>query len=378
MNVLGKNFLKTVLIAAALSCLAVRGAGAAEAAGGAETGAPHILTPYQTSNFSVWDNDERESFSMMGTAYYQGLTQENYNSERQALYNLEGGFTSVTMEVGHLDGERTGGATLYLYMDGALTQTLELTSDMITKKLELDVTGVRQLRLDQEGSDAAYGYANVTGYGGHIFTMEMTQVPSVYSSGIYTYSCRDCGYSYAELVEEQEECVPYLQPYQTENLYSIETTEDPLDCFYVMGKAYYYGVIPSNYNSAREALYNLGQQYSSVTFTVGHMDNERTGGGVLQVFGDGNLMKEIQLTSDMLSQEVTINTEGVTQLKLSYNASDSNYPIFDMRYEAKTVRQHEFTSEVILEATASTTGICTYTCVNCGATYNEVIPALGN
>ncbi|MFS6555632.1 NPCBM/NEW2 domain-containing protein, partial [Parabacteroides distasonis] len=182
--------------------------------------------------------------------------------------------------------------------------------------------------------------------------------------------------SYGETIPEQTECVPYLTPYQTTNLYSLEETEDTLDCFYVMGKAYYKGVIPDNYQSTREALYNLGQKYNSVTFTVGHHDNERTGSAVLRVFGDGNLMKELELTRDMMNQTVTINTVGVTQMKISYEGSDSNYAIFDMSYESVETWEHNFTKEVLLEATVGQTGICTYTCVNCGACYTEIIPAV--
>ncbi len=337
---------------------------------------PHALTPYQTENFELWDNDPTRAFQMMAAEYRQGLTPGNYQNSRQALYNLDGRFSRVTMVVGHIDGERDGSAVLYVYKDGELAQTVNLSSDMMTQKLELDTTGVKQLRLDQTGSDAAYGFANVMGYGGHNFVAEMSQVVSVFSDGAYTYTCKDCGYSYGETIPEQTECVPYLTPYQTTNLYSLEETEDTLDCFYVMGKAYYKGVIPDNYQSTREALYNLGQKYNSVTFTVGHHDNERTGSAVLRVFGDGNLMKELELTRDMMNQTVTINTVGVTQMKISYEGSDSNYAIFDMSYESVETWEHNFTKEVLLEATVGQTGICTYTCVNCGACYTEIIPAV--
>ena len=73
---------------------------------------PHVLTPYQTSNFTLWDNEPTEAFYMMAAEYKQGLTPANYDSYRQALYNLDGQFSKVTMEVGHIDGERNGSATL--------------------------------------------------------------------------------------------------------------------------------------------------------------------------------------------------------------------------------------------------------------------------
>lgn len=349
---------------------------AAQAADESQDQAPHWLAPYQTRNFSLWNNEPTESFCMMATEYKQGLTPSNYDSYRQALYNLDGRFSRVTMQIGHIDGERNGSATLYIYKDGELAQTLQLASDMMTQKVELDTAGVTQLRLDQEGSDAAYGYASVTGYGGHNFKEEMTQVVSVFSDGVYTYTCQDCGYAYGETIPQQSECIPYLTPYQTGNMYSLEETEDTQDCFYVMGKAYYKGTIPENYNSYREALYNLGQKYTSVTFTVGHQDNERAGSALLRVFGDGNLMKEMELTQDMINQTITINTIGVTQMKISYEGSDSNYAIFDMNYETATSWEHNFEKEILLEATVGQTGICTYTCMNCGSSYTEIIPAI--
>ena len=342
-----------------------------------EQAVPHYLTPYQLVNMDTYDNDEVEAFYMMGTEYKHGVVPDNYNSFRQALYNLDGEFSQVTLEVGHIDNERNGSANLYVYADGTVINTLELTSDMITQKITIDTTGVLQLRLDMDGGDAGYGFANILGFGGHTLEREMTKMVSAVNDGIYTYTCTNCGYTYEEEVAKQSECIPYLTPYQATNLFSLEETEDTTDCIYLMGKPYDKGLSITNYDPNREALYNLGQAYTSVTFTVGHIDGERLGEATLRVFTDGAQMKELPLEYTMQNQAVTINTEGVTQLKITYEGGDSAYGIVDMSYETNVPREHSFISEVVLEATATQSGIRTYTCENCGATYSEAIPALG-
>lgn len=341
-----------------------------------ENDIPHCLIPYQLTNWELWENDPTASFSMMGMDYYVGFTPKTYDGFYQALFNLDGNFSRVTLDVGHVDEARGSEAKLYIYMDGVLADTLDLSGDMITQKLELNTEGVRQLRFDQEGYDAGYGYGNIYGYGGHVFHREMSQMVSVMNDGMYTYTCDDCGYTCEEVIPKQEECIPYLTPYQMDHMRAVETSEDTMDCFWVMGKQYYYGVIPTTYDSNKDALYNLGQQYSSVTFTVGHQDNTRLADSILQIFADGKLMKEVSLSSDMMNETITLNTLGVTQLKLVFTEYDSNYAVFDMKYESLVPKEHSFVREVILEAAVGQPGICTYTCGNCGVSYTESIPAL--
>lgn len=77
------------------------------------------------------------------------------------------------------------------------------------------------------------------------------------------------------------------------------------------------------------AIYNLNGKYTSLNFTVGHVDDTDIGDKtVLQVLYDGKLKKEIPLAPDMLSRKVKLNVTGVKQLKLQVPSSGSDSPLY--------------------------------------------------
>lgn len=341
---------------------------------------PHPLLPYQAYNIAVYNGvaSPSDSFFMMGQEYFQGAAYSNYDGGRFVYYNLEQKCNHVSFLVGHIDDERSGEAVLYVYADGIQIQTIELTLDMITKEVVLDTTGVTQLVFQIEGMDSSYGLAQVHGYGYdcHNYKKEMSRMVSAVNDGTYTYTCMECGYTYDEMIPCQSGCEPYLLPYQSSEVSELAATEDPTDCVFVMGKPIYRGLVFDCYNSPREALYNLGQAYKNVTFRVGHIDNLRKEPVTLRIFADGMQMKEVELTFGMMSKEVTIDTTGVTQLKLSFEGYDASYAVYDMEFVPVTEHGHSFEREVVLEPTAGMTGICSYTCQYCGASYSETIPEL--
>lgn len=341
---------------------------------------PHPLLPYQTYNITAYNGvaSPSDSFFMMGQEYFQGAAYSNYDGGRFVYYNLEQKCSHISVLAGHIDDGRSGEAVLYIYADGTQVQTVELTPDMITKEIVLDTTEVTQLVFQIEGTDSSYGLAQVYGYGYdcHNYKKEMSRMVSAVTDGIYTYTCVDCGYTYEEMIPSQSGCEPYLLPYQSSEVKELAATEDPTDCVYVMGKPIYRGLVFDCYNSPREALYNLGQAYKNVAFRVGHIDNLRKEPVTLRVFADGMQMKELELTSGMISQEVMIDTTGVTQLKLSFEGYDASYAVYDMEFVPVTEHGHSFEREVVLEPSVGMTGICSYTCQYCGASYSETIPAL--
>lgn len=341
---------------------------------------PHPLVPYQYSGMTVYDGlaSPSTSFFMMGKEYFRGIAYSNYDSPRLAYYNLDQKCNHISFSVGHIDDGRGGEGTLYIYADGVEVQKIRLTPDMITQDVVLDTTGITQLVFRAEGNDSSYGLSDVCGYGYecHNYKKEMSRMVSAVADGAYTYTCEDCGNTYEEIIPCQSECEPYLLPYQSNRVSDLAATEDVTDCVYVMGEAIYRGLVFDCYDSPREALYNLGQAYRSVTFRAGHIDNLRGGTVTLRIFADGRQMKEAELTPGMISQEIEVDTTGVTQLKLSFEGNDASYAVYDMKFVPVTEHGHSFESEVVLEAAVGMTGIRSYTCQYCGASYSEIIPAL--
>ncbi len=351
--------------------------------------ADHYLTPYQNWNLGTYYTGETgKSFKMMGVDFAYGATPNNYTSTRLALYNLDRQFTSVSLTVGHIDGKAGSPAKLYVYLDEKLADayTIDLSDGMMNRSLTINTSGVTQLRFDMvrtSGSSSIwFGLGNVIGYGGHLYTKkEMTKSPTVSTAGEYTYTCSACGATRTETIPAKASCTPYLTPYQTNNFNSYTDTGDEKNYFLVMGNRWYEGIYPKHYDSKQEALFNLNQEYTSLSFMAGHQDGRGGASATLYIYADGSTtaMKTQELGPDMLSKRITIDVTGITQLRLFIERNSGTesvfYCIYDMSYTRKSSMAHKFNSEIVTEAADDTPGITKHVCEKCGLTYMETVPA---
>ena len=77
------------------------------------------------------------------------------------------------------------------------------------------------------------------------------------------------------------------------------------------------------------AVYNLNKKYSTLTFTLCHVDGTDLGdNNVLQVIYDGVVKEEIEIAPDMTPKSISLDVSDVTQLKLQIGASGSNGPLY--------------------------------------------------
>lgn len=102
------------------------------------------LTPYQTNSMNIIEN-KGWTISMMGKKYTQGLT--GSAGSASALYNLDGLYKSVEMDIGHCDGDSTYSGKLNFYVDGELVDNYELTGDMQTEHIKVDLNRGLQLKI---------------------------------------------------------------------------------------------------------------------------------------------------------------------------------------------------------------------------------------
>ncbi|GHV43168.1 hypothetical protein FACS189490_13190 [Clostridia bacterium] len=84
------------------------------------------------------------------------------------------------------------------------------------------------------------------------------------------------------------------------------------------------------------AVYNLNGQYAAISAVLAHVDGtdvhvhgggqdifgNPVGGDKLQVFADGKLVGEYELTTDMSPKNIPLDVKGVNQLKLVWNTGD--------------------------------------------------------
>ena len=85
------------------------------------------------------------------------------------------------------------------------------------------------------------GFVLLIGIGGHCFESEITKAPSVEVDGERVFQCKYCDESYTEKIDKLDKCVPYLAPYQTDNLVLYKGDQAGQKYFTVMVKKIYEG-----------------------------------------------------------------------------------------------------------------------------------------
>ena len=118
------------------------------------------MEPYQTSSLTLYKPEKGKSFYMMGVPYSQGFT-AGWFDHGIALYNLNGEYSSVSMDVGHQDNCSADDKTLNFFVDDELIDTYNLTGDMQTRHITLPLNHGLQLKIDMRGV-GAYGIGNIT------------------------------------------------------------------------------------------------------------------------------------------------------------------------------------------------------------------------
>lgn len=127
--------------------------------------AANYLEPYQGTDYSYYSGDSANYFSMMGKKYTQGLFLRGWNGA-SGLFNLDGKYASIEFDLGHIDNDGAGSATIYFYVDGKLVQEIEVSGEMQTKHISIPVNYGLQLKIEKGNFDyhnAVYGLANLVG-----------------------------------------------------------------------------------------------------------------------------------------------------------------------------------------------------------------------
>ena len=116
-----------------------------------------ILDPYEAKNCY-----ETDIIKMMGTEYHHGLSL-NCDYSGLAYYNLEGKYTELAFDFGHVDGSSLTNASLKLYLDGEYIQQIEGTANMVITHYVIPLNHAKQLRIEWSYNDIApwYGMVNM-------------------------------------------------------------------------------------------------------------------------------------------------------------------------------------------------------------------------
>ncbi len=119
-----------------------------------------VCPPYQTDHIETRDYVELAGNRYMDNmvSYLQPLS----HSSGWALYNLNGQFSALEFDVGHVDGGSMDGKTLNIYLDGELAYTKELTGEMLPEHIVVPLNGALQMKIEFSASFGEYAIVNAT------------------------------------------------------------------------------------------------------------------------------------------------------------------------------------------------------------------------
>lgn len=111
-----------------------------------------VCPPYESKSFST----EPASFKMDGNLYTHGFFC-NYWSSNYGLFNLNGKYDTLSCDIGHLDGHATGSKQIEIYLDGELSQVIEIPSESLVKHFDIPLHNALQMKITV---DCFVGFAN--------------------------------------------------------------------------------------------------------------------------------------------------------------------------------------------------------------------------
>lgn len=108
------------------------------------------------------------NFIMGGKAYSDGFSYWGRSLENYLLFNLDGKYSKLEFDFGHIDNESDYDATIEIVLDGKSVQTIEKKWDELVTHEVVDLNYAKQLKLCFQSGDGAgyarYGFANVKIY----------------------------------------------------------------------------------------------------------------------------------------------------------------------------------------------------------------------
>lgn len=128
-----------------------------------------VCPPYESKNYQEYHASKAEFFKMGGKDYSNGFTLSGYNgSSNYAIANLDGQYSTLTFDLGHVDGTNIYGSAIKLdfYLDGSFSQSIELNPEMSVKSVSVPLKNALQVKIvfttnaDLYSGVSKYGIAN--------------------------------------------------------------------------------------------------------------------------------------------------------------------------------------------------------------------------
>ncbi len=287
------------------------------------------LKPYLipiTSSVEYYPNyasDERNYINMNAVKFEDAIvTQISMElvgeTERCVFFDLEGKYNYLTFTAGAADRTTSydeGSAWLTVYADGKIIFEEVMSTHDLYKQFTVDVTGCRQLKfawLIEEGNE---NFGNAAG--------------GIYGIGdAYVSTTREAlntiAYSSREYPQEPVKMISELGVFGVLSNVEGEAVFDgstQFKTFSMGGVKYNEGIMLYSMNTMlmtkpATASFNLGGNYTAISFVVGHISNSNVyENDQIEIYADGELIKTIDVKCTMLPQEYIVDVTGCKHLE---------------------------------------------------------------
>lgn len=114
-----------------------------------------VCPPYQSGNLNT-----PTTMTMAGKKYANCFfLADRWGGGGWAIFNLDGGYNTLSFDIGHIDGARMSETTVNIYLDGKLAMSIDCAPEDLPKHYDIPLYNALQMKI--ETSSGYHGFANV-------------------------------------------------------------------------------------------------------------------------------------------------------------------------------------------------------------------------
>lgn len=123
-----------------------------------------VCPPYRTQQCAEYTLTNGKSFSMSGKKYTNGFDiSNNWGSGGYAIFNLDGKYDSITLELGPVDGQTGNDSEVNFFVDDKLVKSYTVNQQDLSKKVTIPLNGGMQLKIEKlTHYGVTTGFGNIT------------------------------------------------------------------------------------------------------------------------------------------------------------------------------------------------------------------------
>lgn len=257
------------------------------------------IEPYDSKDCYWLNNSYDDSFTVAGVEYNTGLVLKT--SGAHASFNAGGMYEKMGLRVGRLDGSRYGNdLTVHVYFDGEEQPPIKLAHTDVTKLCELDIKGVKEVRLQV---DFLLGAPNIALTDFYFSTSADSGFPS---------SCKP---PFDETLDTLN--IPLdLAPYEEVASGHLQNSYD--ESYSVAGFEYNNGIMLNAADGDNRFILNADGAFRRMSFSVGRVDgNDNDAEVTVRLYFDGKEQQPIRIAHYALPKVYEYDVTGVKQIKIS-------------------------------------------------------------